>query len=242
MACSCVISIEAATPLPATPQQKTSRRSGRQHVAVVAAHGGRPVLVGHHPRSGLERLARQQPLLDADRELEIPLEPLLLGRREVVEAQSHERIRQQPFGLDRVVAGLAQPERAWLMRSSAASTSASSDRGTAASGWRMTPTADSAADQLLTQRPNPSSALDVLVYADHGAAAAPRQGALPGCCLGAAPPRCRARGSARVVATGGIPGYCAEECAFRSECPRAPAGCASSGPFPRGSSLPPGCS
>ena len=82
-----------------------------KEVAVVAAHHpGGLIVVANAPACRRQTELRQESALDACGQGKVTLQGSLLRTRKVVEAEAHQRIRQQAFWFDGVVALLTKPE------------------------------------------------------------------------------------------------------------------------------------
>ena len=71
-------------------------------------------MIGHVPAVDVRVAFRQQLALDPRGQVEILLERPLFARRQMVQAEAGQGIRQQPIRLDWIVARVAQAERARL--------------------------------------------------------------------------------------------------------------------------------
>ena len=82
---------------------------GADQVAVIAAHHSRrPVEVVDAPIAVAHVRLRKQAALNLRCEFEVALQRSLLFARQVIEAQTSQRIKNQPFLFDRIVANVAK--------------------------------------------------------------------------------------------------------------------------------------
>src|SRR5260221_7246773 len=93
------------------PQHKEQAAVRFEKVAVVAAHhAGGLIVETHVPPCGRQTGFRQESALDARGKREIALQGTLFRTRKMVEAEAHQRIGQQAFLFNSVMARLAKPE------------------------------------------------------------------------------------------------------------------------------------
>jgi hypothetical protein len=84
-------------------------------IAVIAAHRtGGLVMIGHSPTIGGQLGLGKKSSLNLKGQVEVALQGALLGRRQVIETISAERINEKPIGFNRIVTSLANPKRSGL--------------------------------------------------------------------------------------------------------------------------------
>jgi len=82
-----------------------------QEIAVIAAHhAGGLIVITHFPARQLHTGFRQQPALNASGKGKIAFQGALFVLRKMVEAKPHQRVGEQAFRFDRVMAGFAKAE------------------------------------------------------------------------------------------------------------------------------------
>jgi len=97
------------------PEHKQQAAVCFENIAVIAAHhAGGLIVIAHVPAGWRQTGFRQESALDACGQGKVTLQSALFGAREMVQAESHQRIGQQALRFNGVVTRLAESERSLI--------------------------------------------------------------------------------------------------------------------------------